>query len=70
MAAIQNSRLSGVMICRLMRKHHITIQGLSERFQITKKRIREVRACGVAGFLASEWHYMITGAWLDGRAAA
>lgn len=68
MATTPHSCLTAAMICRLMRKHHITIQTLSERFQITKKRIREVRARGVTGFLASEWHYMITGVWLDGSA--
>lgn len=65
MATIPNSRLSGAMICRLMRQHNATIQDLADRFKITKKRIREVRLSGVTGFLASEWHYMITGAWLD-----
>ena len=65
----EKSRLSGPMIRRLMRRHCVTIQMLSDRFRITKKRIREVRVAGVAGFLASEWHFMITGKWLDaGRA--
>lgn len=60
-----NSHLSGRMICRLMRRHRVTISDLSTRFAITKKRIREVRSVGVRGFLASEWHYMVTGVWLD-----
>lgn len=54
------------MIKRMMRKRGITIRALAERFQITQKRVREVRANGVTGFLASEWHYMLTGQWLDG----
>ena len=38
--------LSGAMVCRLMRKHGVTIAGLATKFQLTKKRVREVRAKG------------------------
>lgn len=65
MNRFQNSRLSGPMICRLMRRNRVTIRGIADRFQITKKRIREVRTSGVTGFLAGEWHFMITGIWPD-----
>lgn len=58
-------RLPGRMVCRLMRKHKVTIRALATKFNITQKRIREVRKDGVRGFLASEWHYLITGHWLD-----
>lgn len=57
--------LSGAMVCRLMRKHGVTIAGLATKFQLTKKRVREVRAKGVSGFLASEWVFMICGTWPD-----
>lgn len=53
------------MICRLMRRHRVTIQGIADRFQITKKRIRQVRTSGVTGFLAAEWHFIITGTWRE-----
>lgn len=55
--------LSGSMICSLMRKHQVTIAGLAAKFNITKKRVHEVRAKGVSGFLAEEWTFMITGQW-------
>ena len=44
--------LSGTMVCALMRKHQVTIAGLTTKFGLTKKRVREVRATGVSGFLA------------------
>lgn len=58
-------RLPGTMVRRLMRKRGITIQALAAKHNITLKRVREVRANGVCGFLAREWHYLITGQWLD-----
>lgn len=65
MASIQNHNLPGAMVRLLMRKRGITIRDLAAKFKITMKRVREVRASGVRGFAANEWHYMITGAWLD-----
>lgn len=62
--------LSGPMVCRLMRKHRVTIAGLAANHQITQKRVREVRAKGVSGFLALEWVFLITGAWPDKPAVA
>lgn len=56
-------KLTGAMIIRLMRKHHITIRQIQAKFHITLKRIREVRATGVEGFLAEEWLFIITGKW-------
>lgn len=61
----KHQTLSGAMVCRLMRKHHVTIAGLAAKFKLTQKRVREVRAKGVSGFLAMEWSYMITGVWPD-----
>ena len=55
--------LSGSMICALMRKYQITIDSLAAKFSLTKKRVREVRAKVVTGFLAEEWTFMITGQW-------
>lgn len=65
MASIPDYKLPGAMVRRLMRKHGVTIRSVAEQYNITMKRVREVRANGVHGFAASEWHYMITGAWLD-----
>jgi len=65
MSNFQHSRLSGPMICRLMRRHRVTIQGIADRFQITKKRIREVRTSGVTGFLAGASAIARNGFWLD-----
>ena len=59
--------LSGSMVCRLMRKHRVTISDLASKHQITQKRVREVRAKGVSGFLACEWVFLITGQWPDQR---
>lgn len=58
-------RLSGKMIVRLMRKHKKSIRGIAKEYSITMKRVREVRANGVEGFLAQEWIYLITGKWPD-----
>lgn len=57
-------RLSGETICKLMRKHGLTIKALAQKWEITQKRVREVRRIGVSGFSADEWHYLITGAWI------
>jgi hypothetical protein len=57
--------LSGAMICRLMRKHRVTITGLATKHNITQKRVREVRSKGVPNLLAREWVFLITGAWPD-----
>ena len=57
--------LSGAMVCRMMRKHRVTIAGLAAKHNITQKRVREVRARGVSGFLALEWVFLISGAWPD-----
>lgn len=53
------------MVRRLMRKRGVTIRALAAKHGLTLKRVREVRANGVRGFLANEWHYLITGQWLD-----
>ena len=62
--------LSGAMVCRLMRKHRVTIAGLAAKHRITQKRVREVRAKGVSGFSALEWVFLISGAWPDKPAVA
>lgn len=67
MATISDYKLPGAMVRRLMRKHKVTIRSLAKSFNITIKRVREVRDSGVRGFAASEWHAMITGYWLDGQ---
>lgn len=66
MAHTPDYKLPGAMVRRLMRAHGVTIRSVAEKYSITMKRVREVRECGVRGFAASEWHFMITGVWLDG----
>jgi len=58
-------KLSGNMVKRLMRRHHVTIRQVKDQHQITLKRIREVRDHGVDGFFAAEWLFIITGKWPD-----
>lgn len=53
------------MVRRLMRQHRVTIRSVAQKWNITMKRVREVRKDGVTSFAASEWHFMITGRWLD-----
>lgn len=65
MTPISDYKLPGVMVRHLMRKHRVTICNLASKFSIAMKRVREVRTNGARGFAASEWHYMITGVWLD-----
>jgi hypothetical protein len=55
--------LSGYGVQRLMRLHRVTIRDIHTRHGITLKRIREVRACGVHGFMAEDWFRIITGRW-------
>lgn len=64
----RHNTLSGSMVCRLMRKHHVTIAGLAAKHNITQKRVREVRAHGVSGFLSMEWCFLISGEWPDQQA--
>lgn len=64
-----NMKLTGNMIKRLMRRHRVTMREIKMRHKITLKRIREVRAEGVVGFLAEEWLFIITGKWPDGSKA-
>ena len=56
-------QLSGAMVRRLMRQHRVTIAHLARTHNLTMKRVREVRAAGVSGFLAKEWCWLITGKW-------
>ena len=65
MATIPDYRLPGAMVRRLMRRRGVTIRALAGRYNLTLKRVRELRANGARGFLASELHFMITGDWLD-----
>lgn len=65
MPAFTSCSLSGKAVCSLMRQHRITIRAVAKESQITQKRVREVRDRGVKGFLAVEWVFLITGAWVD-----
>jgi len=54
--------MSGKQIQSLMRKHHVTIAALSNRMQITQKRIREVRERGLTDpNVVRDWVQGITG---------
>lgn len=63
-------QLTGTQLCLLMRQHKRTIAQLARDNGITQARVRQVRAEGVSGFLASEWHYFVTGQWLDSKGIA
>ena len=60
-------KLTGNMVRRLMRRHRVTMRDIKAKHQISLKRIREVRAGGVEGFLATEWLFLITGQWPDNQ---
>lgn len=67
--------LTSADFVRLMRHHGWTIRSLAARYEITMKRVREVRNSGVHGIIdANEWLRMLTGelaeeyvAWLRNR---
>lgn len=55
-------KFTGPDVVRLMRKHHVTIEGLSFRLGISQKRIRKVREIGLTDSLAvRDWLQAITG---------
>ena len=55
--------LTGHRICSLMRKHGVTMRAIKAQHGITLKRIRQVRAEGVSGFMAEDWFRIIVGRW-------
>jgi hypothetical protein len=55
--------MTGAQFRTLMRVHRKTIKGLADQFDITQKRVRELRAKGASGFRAEELHFMCTGQW-------
>ncbi len=65
MVPISTYKLSGRMVRRHMREHGHTIRSLANRFNVTMKRVREVRSGGVRGFAAVEWTFLLTGKWID-----
>jgi hypothetical protein len=66
MVPISEITLSGSMIRRLMRRNKVTIRSLSQQNDITHKRVRKIREDGAEpGFPSNEWHWMITGTWLE-----
>lgn len=60
-------QLTGSGVVHLMRKHQVTMRDIKAKYQITLKRVREVRAKGVYGFAAAEWTFIITGKWPEGQ---
>lgn len=57
--------IKGKTIRGLMRIHKLTIRGMAQKYDITMKRVREVRPKGVTGFSGDEWFMLITGKWPD-----
>lgn len=55
--------LDGRAFTRLMRRHAKTIRGLAQQFDISQKRIRQLRRSGAEGFAAQELFYMCVGRW-------
>ena len=57
-------KLKGNEIRCMMRKNKKTIAGLAKEWNITQKRINEVREKGISGdFPVDEWIRLITGEW-------
>ena len=56
-------QLMPAQLRRLMRKNGVTIRSVAGQHGLTLKRVREVLNRGVAGFLAEEWHQLVTGKW-------
>lgn len=56
-------QLMPAQLRRLMRVNGVTIRSVASQHGLTLKRVREVLNHGVAGFLAEEWHQLITGKW-------
>lgn len=56
-------RITARTIQSMMRKSGKTIRSIASQHSISIQRVRKVRALGAAGFLASEWIFLATGAW-------
>jgi hypothetical protein len=55
--------LSGRDLCRLMRRHHVTIRTLAQRMDIPMTRVRYRRQHGIAEWpILRDWVEAITGA--------
>jgi hypothetical protein len=71
MVPIAQLVFTGRMISRLMRRNKVTIEEIARQHSLTKKRVREVRTKGASkGFSSNEWHWLITGKWLEDLPAA
>ena len=54
--------LSAQTIRHLMRKHHKTIRGIAQEWNLTLKRVRHVRLHGVEGeVFVMDWLEILTG---------
>jgi len=59
---LENNRLDGQEIARLMRRYKVTIRELSPRTGITMKRIRQIRETGLENrHVIRDWLQAITG---------
>ncbi len=55
------NHLSATDVCRLMRQNRQTIRGIATRWNLTLKRVREVRAKGVRGdAFVRDWLEILT----------
>jgi hypothetical protein len=62
MSRPQSIYLTGPLLCRLMRRHRVTIPALAQRMQIPQTRIRHIRVHGLADrHAARDWLEAITG---------
>lgn len=67
-----SASMTGPEVVRVMRANRITIRAAAQAFNVTLKRVREVRAHGVSGALYvwewSDWLPRVAGraSWLDG----
>jgi hypothetical protein len=56
------NHLSAQTIQHLMRKHHKTIRGIAQEWNLTLKRVRHVRLHGVEGeVFVMDWLEILTG---------
>lgn len=54
--------LSAQTIRHLMLTHHLTIRGIARQWNLSLKRVRQVRQCGVQGnAFVQDWIEILTG---------
>ncbi len=54
------TRLTGIEICRWMRRNKLTVREVARRGNLTLKRVREVRRKGVSGtHYVQDWNELL-----------